>query len=254
MIYLSSARKKKESQNRFFLKSGFIVLIAIFVSAIFYFIYNPINSLKLSVRQSFFSMPFLDIFTTKHFLQEENNKLKQEVISLQTMLSEYKLINQENNSDTENSKGFLNAYILGNPGYTPYDILFIDKGSLDGVLSGDHVLFSSTTIGFISKVSDKFSQVELLTTNDKLSKARLSISRVPIELKGIGGGVYESYVPIAVNVSVGEGVIFQDNKSIAGKVERIIEKESDTLKRLIVRPLVNPFEIENVIVSHSIIK
>lgn len=153
-----------------------------------------------------------DFFQDRVQLIKENEKLERqlatETISDQTI----KRLLQENRSlrrllgDSEEKR--TGASIIGRPAVTPYDVIIIDKGSVDGIQKNAPVyLGEDQAIGYVAEVYGSVSVVTLLSTPGFEASVYIYGPNIYTTARGIGGGVLEVSVPQGILLSEGDLVV-----------------------------------------------
>lgn len=100
------------------------------------------------------------------------------------------------------------AGVIGRPTALPYDVLFIDKGSQDGVVVDAPVYAENdAAIGFIAAVYEHNALVALLSTPGYVSTVYVYGPNIYTTALGQGGGVSRIHVPQGVALAVGDPVV-----------------------------------------------
>lgn len=100
------------------------------------------------------------------------------------------------------------AGVIGRPTALPYDVLFIDKGSVEGiVLNAPVYAENDAAIGFIAAVYEHNALVALLSTPGYVSTVYVYGPNIYTTALGQGGGVTRIHVPQGVALSVGDPVV-----------------------------------------------
>jgi len=100
------------------------------------------------------------------------------------------------------------ARVLARPDYLAYDLLQIDKGTLDGVVVGAPVYTGvDSVVGLVVHTSSHYSFVDLFTSPGFESTAYIFGPNVFAPIEGIGGGVARVKLPQGVAITVGQLVI-----------------------------------------------
>lgn len=247
MTYLLSDRKKSGRFNKLLKLSSFIFFACLLVSIFFWFFHGGLQKISFKAGEILNLLPLTAIFKDKIDLELENQKLKEENVLLLSLASDRDLlaknIEELETLDSEDENTILSR-VIGKPGSTPYDVLFVDKGIEEKISFGKNVYSGSIIIGKIEEVLGGYSRVLLFTSKGNIIKASILESGTFLELAGIGGGLYESFIPSGEPIENSDLIVSENGKKVIGKVDRIISNDGDTLKRLIVRPDINPFEIK----------
>ena len=115
------------------------------------------------------------------------------------------------------------AGVIGRPTALPYDVLFIDKGSRDGVQVNAPVYAENeAAIDFIVTVYDNNALVALLSTPGYVSTVYVYGPNIYTEAVGQGGGVTRIHVPQGVALTVGDPVVMPSlARGIYGSISAI---------------------------------
>lgn len=198
---------------------------------------------------------------------EENRKLRDSVRSLNARIYE----NRETVLENERLKKLLElkstipgksiaANVIGEDIAPWYRSIVIDRGSIDGLSEGMPVMATSGVAGRIVKVAPASSRVLLLTDNASSIAATIQRSRARGVLKGKGRGLCSlEFTTRDEDVKVGDtvvtsgvGGVFQKGK-VLGEVTMVKKGEYGMFQTIEVRPAVNTFLVEEVlVVVHSI--
>jgi rod shape-determining protein MreC len=132
------------------------------------------------------------------------------------------------------------------------NIIYIDRGSSDGIAADAPVFSASGIIGRVLLVSEHQSQVQLITNADASMGVMLDQSRTPGVLKGTGDfylelnyiGNAQSVVPGEVVISSGLDKIFPKGIVIGTVVES--RKGKSVFREIKVKPVVDLLHLEEV--------
>jgi rod shape-determining protein MreC len=132
------------------------------------------------------------------------------------------------------------------------NIIYIDRGSSDGVSINAPVLSGNGIIGRVILVSDHHSQVQLITNTDASMGVMLDQSRTPGVLKGTGEfqlelhyiGNAQAVVPGEVVISSGLDKIFPKGIVVGAVVES--RKGKNVFREIKVKPSVDLIHLEEV--------
>lgn len=147
------------------------------------------------------------------------------------------------------------ANVIGEDSAPWYRSIVIDRGAVDGLLEGMPVMATSGIVGRIVKVAASSSRVLLLTDHASSIAAMIQRSRARGVLKGKGGGlcsleftVREDDVTVGDLVTTsGVGGVFQKGR-VLGEVTMVKKGEYGMFQTIEVRPAVNTFHLEEVLV------
>jgi cell shape-determining protein MreC len=240
-IYLQKNRSNKSNfKNALIILGVFILgflLLSIFKTSVLFSL-SPIWNLKQIVLNE--SVDLVSFFRSKDSLINENKFLKEQLRSQETLLVSFNALNN-NYTNLLQDLGQLPkevkvaAGVLTTPPQSLYDVLVIDAGSDKGVFTGSQVTLPfGALIGNITAVSDKTSQVTLLSSFGVKTEAVLERSQTPVTLTGQGGGNIVIRVPRDIEVVKGDRVISPGlNPRFLGAVEEISSVSTDSFKRVV---------------------
>jgi cell shape-determining protein MreC len=162
---------------------------------------------------------------------EENKNLKNIVEQLNLEIADKSAIQSENivlrqQLALSSEKRATSSFIISRPPQLPLDTLLIDAGLDKGIEVGDKVTFGERTIvGSIGRVFSEKSEVVLNSFPDVVSYVYIDRTKEQIEMKGIGGGVMESYVPMDFDVKVGDSVMMSEGMVYLAGVVKVIDSD-----------------------------
>lgn len=147
------------------------------------------------------------------------------------------------------------ATVIGEDSAPWYRSIMIDRGSVDGLSEGMPVMATSGVVGRVVKVASSSSRVLLLTDHASSIAAMIQRSRARGVLKGKGGGscsleftVREDDVKVGDIVTTsGVGGVFRKGQ-VLGEVTMVKKGEYGMFQTIDVRPAVNTFHLEEVLV------
>lgn len=147
------------------------------------------------------------------------------------------------------------ANVIGEDSAPWYRSIVIDRGAVDGLAEGMPVMATSGVVGRIVKVAASSGRVLLLTDNASSIAAMIQRSRARGVLKGKGGGscsleftVREDDVKVGDIVTTsGVGGVFQKGR-VLGEVTMVKKGEYGMFQTIDVRPAVNIFHLEELLV------
>jgi rod shape-determining protein MreC len=133
--------------------------------------------------------------------------------------------------------------------------LTIDRGSLDGVRRNLPVATATGIVGRVISVGPNFAQVQVITDVNAGVGVMLQSSRLPGELKGLGGPRCElRNVPASQQVQVGEAIVTTGLDRIypkglmVGTIEHLAEDPNATWHKIIIKPSAPVDRVEHVFV------
>ena len=202
-------------------------------------------------------------------LEEENNKLQQEVIDLQNKLDDTQSLESLKSAlnfvDEKYVAKTLSAKVVSKNDGNWYTTFVVSAGSKDGVKKDSLVMNGKGLVGVVHEVSNNYCKVvSLLDTKSSVSFKLAKNS----EFKGIitygeniddeadyrNSGLLQGYMfDLNYNVLPGDVVttsglgLFPEG-IVIGKVEKVVEDKNNSLKYVIVKPNVDFKNIDDVVV------
>ena len=202
-------------------------------------------------------------------LEEENNKLQQEVIDLQNKLDDTQSLESLKSAlnfvDEKYVAKTLSAKVVSKNDGNWYTTFVVSAGSKDGVKKDSLVMNGKGLVGVVYEVSNNYCKVvSLLDTKSSVSFKLAKNS----EFKGIitygeniddeadyrNSGLLQGYMfDLNYNVLPGDVVttsglgLFPEG-IVIGKVEKVVEDKNNSLKYVIVKPNVDFKNIDDVVV------
>ena len=202
-------------------------------------------------------------------LEEENNKLQQEVIDLQNKLDDTQSLESLKSAlnfvDEKYVAKTLSAKVVSKNDGNWYTTFVVSAGSKDGVKKDSLVMNGKGLVGVVYEVSNNYCKVvSLLDTKSSVSFKLAKNS----EFKGIitygeniddeadyrNRGLLQGYMfDLNYNVLPGDVVttsglgLFPEG-IVIGKVEKVVEDKNNSLKYVIVKPNVDFKNIDDVVV------
>ncbi len=198
-------------------------------------------------------------------LEEENKKLRGEIVSLRGETNQYremylegmrlkKLLNLKENINYPT----VIAEIIGGSRSSVFKMILINRGTADGVKEGFPVLTSEGIIGRIVEASWNVSRVLLLIDNNSNIDALIQRSRAQGVLQGRGGdGCILKYVQRSEDVRVGDNVISSGLAGVfpkgllLGVVKKVQKKKFGLFQEILVSPAVDSSRLEEALVILS---
>ncbi len=198
-------------------------------------------------------------------LEEENRKLRGEIVSLRGEVNQYremylegmrlkKLLNLKENINYPT----VIAEIIGGSRSSVFKMILINRGTTDGVKEGFPVLASEGVIGRIVEASWNVSRVLLLIDNNSNIDALIQKSRAQGVLQGRGGeGCILKYVQRSEDVRVGDNVVSSGLAGVfpkgllLGVVKKVQKKKSGLFQEILVSPAVDLSRLEEALVILS---
>lgn len=203
-------------------------------------------------------------FRSDNIVIKENDSLRAEVVRLTSLNADRNVLADENanlkfelgrkdnsisTTASPKTKSIL-AIIKDRPAQTPFDTFIVDVGVEQGVTFGDSVYYGNLIIGKVVEVGDAFSKVELFSSPQNQFSGTMVESKIKFEAKGLGGGMFESFVPQGVDVEIGDALVLPSISSkVFGIVQSIEDRPTEGFKRLLFTLPVNPNHISSVLIE-----
>jgi rod shape-determining protein MreC len=191
--------------------------------------------------------------------RSENEQLQETVRRLALLNGSYEQIRQENArlrrllSLNENiSLKTIGARVVARTPSFLSNVIYINRGSADGISVDSPVLSGDGVVGRTILVSRNQSQVQLITNPDASVGAMLERTRTPGIIKGSGDPVLNlGYVGNAENVNVGDVILCSGLDGIFPKglvIGKVVDsrKGNSVFRTIKVQPSVDLFRVEEV--------
>ncbi len=242
-----------------------IFVVILFVFCVIFFSYFDKSLIRgatpIWVIENSFVQGLTNVFRlvrSKQSLIRENEMLKSKVASSELALSVYGGIESQNNLLLETlgrgqKNDYIKASIIARPPKTFFDSIIVDVGENSNIRIDDKVLApEGAIIGVVSEVFPKNSKIKLFTTSGEITPAYLERESTPVDLKGLGGGVFEASVPRDTKAVMGDRVLSAHIRGeLMGVIEEIEMSPTDSFKKLMIRSAVNIFKMHFVNISHE---
>lgn len=202
-------------------------------------------------------------------LEEENNKLQQEVIDLQNRLDDVQSLQSLKTAlnfvDEKYVAKTLSAKVVSKNDGNWYSSFVVSAGSKDGVKKDSLVMNGKGLVGIVYEVSENYCKViSLLDTKSSVSFKLAKNS----EFKGIitygesvdektdyrDNGLLQGYMfdsnydVLPGDVVTTSGLALFPEGIVIGKVEKVIENKNNSLKYVIIKPNVDFKNIDDVVI------
>ena len=257
----SRKSSKKQSKNKILYLTFFLVAL-LFILNIFqikffsratHFLFIPINNLSTIIAS-----PVKSVFTSKKDLQNENDKLKEEVkelssakLSYDALQESYSILLREFNRESKQESEKV-ANVIGRPPQSPYDTIIIDLGS-GAVNAGDLVLSYGVPIGTIKETYFNTSNVELLSQPERVTVGFVGATTTA-EFIGQGGGVLKTLIPKNIYIEKGDVILVPGYFNMPiGRVEEIITSDAESFQEIMTRIPISIYDIRIVTVLPQIV-
>jgi rod shape-determining protein MreC len=199
-------------------------------------------------------------------LEEENLLLLEKNIQLELLNTGLKEIQLENNFlreqlnylEEKNEKYYI-AKVIGKSLSTYEHLIFVDKGSSDGIRVGDPVIVNEgILIGKIYKTYKTYSMVLLLVDNNSATAATIQNKAKTLGVVNgeFGLSMKMDFVPQTEELNIGEKVIssglerFVPRGLLLGTIDSINYEQGELFKSAVVKPLINYDKIILVTILH----
>jgi rod shape-determining protein MreC len=187
-------------------------------------------------------------------LRESVRQLNTRIIQSQDTLLENERLKQLLSLKSKLQIPTVAATVIGEDSAPWHRSIVIDRGSVDGLAEGLPVMATSGVVGRVVKVAANSSRILLLTDHASSIAAMIQRSRARGVLKGEGGACSLEFTVREDDVKVGDivitsgvGGVFQKGE-ILGEVTMVKKGEYGMFQTIDVRPAVNTFHLEEVLV------
>lgn len=246
MNYLLRGKKSKWNQKK--TASAIILLCILFGFFARGFIAKNISKVSSAITSSLYSiMP--QGFRSKAELADENRALADQIVALSAANADRNRLARENtelknNFKRSDKRKLVYAVVIKKPPSSPYDTFIIDVGDESGIKQGDTVIFGNVALGTVVETGKNYSKAELFSSPGKVFRGVFGADNITIEVKGLGGGVFESLLPIGTKVALGDDLILPSiSPKVFATVEKIEEKQSEGFKRVLFTLPINAGQI-----------
>lgn len=146
------------------------------------------------------------------------------------------------------------AGVLARPPVSPYDVLIVDAGELEGVKSGAQVFGNGgIPVGTVASMSPHNARVLLYSAPGRETAAWIGEKRTAVTLVGQGSGAFTTTVAREAGVVSGDGIYAAGPGSLP--IATVLSVENDPsapTARVRVTPITNPFSITWVSISRTL--
>ncbi|QQG50358.1 MAG: rod shape-determining protein MreC [Candidatus Berkelbacteria bacterium] len=191
-------------------------------------------------------------------LKEQNISQAAEIAKLSFALGENEQLKRDLQFERQRQDLQLKAANVVN--YSPtnlYQSITINKGSNDGIKTGQAVISSGYLVGKINNVSNSTAEVWLLSNRNLLTPVLLSDSQTVGLLKGSIRGLVVENIPLDTKVAKGTPVVTSALEGLypagiaLGQVEEIISAKEEIFLTLRISTPINPSNLTTVYVVES---
>lgn len=232
------------------------------------FVLSPVQKLTSAISQRF--NWFSSSFAGAGALQDENERLRQQIEQYQNQVADYNDIKRKLSSyevmlgvKEENLDFALEpANVIGSDPADAFSSLIIDKGSSHGVSVNDPVIFGSYLVGVVHKVNQSYSVVQTIlnpavNVSAIESKSRETAYVTTDTAKAMAGNCVLNGInrdsqisPGGIVLTSGIGGIYPKGL-IIGTVTQVSQSEYDISSYAVIKPGAKFGEIEDVFVITS---
>ena len=164
----------------------------------------------------------------------ENRTLEERIADLTTLIG----------TSSPSGVGVL-AGVIARPPTAPYDTFILSAGTGAGVRERMEAFAKGgIPIGIVEEVTTQFSRVRLFSSPRVATDAWVGEGRIPLTLRGTGGGAFTASVSQGSGVQVGDLVYLPGPGAVpVGRVANVKGVASDLVVTLAIAPVVNPFSV-----------
>lgn len=220
-------------------------------------IYKPYNSLAGQTYN------LVDMISNLNNLYNENNSLKEKNVALLQKNANLEYLREENielkktlEYVTKNpTQNYVTASVYAQDPLNLSNLLTIDKGTVDNIKVGQHVVYDGIYLGQIISSNRYTSQVKLITDPTLSIIAQIpSINSNGILHGQIGFGMIMEDIPPDAALEVGQLVTtsridanMPDNL-ILGDIIEVIKTDQNIFQKAIIKPYYQPIDLKYVLV------
>lgn len=215
---------------------------------------SPLWQAENSISQVF--KKGLEHWQSRTELVSENLSLKERVTSLGLEVDSLKLSLEQERAfyqllGRSQVVGEVVASVITRPPQSPYDTIFVDAGSGDGVVLGSRVsLPEGPSLGSVVEVFASNARVKLFSTAGEKRDAVLERGSVPVVLEGRGAGNFRLRIPREVEVVAGDRIVTGDAEySLLAVVESVSVAPTDSFQEVLARSPLNIFSLRLVSIT-----
>ena len=261
--------RKKEN---FFLAFFVVLIFSLFIFGLSKTgILNPITSVTQKIFSPFQAVTYVvfDKITSigdngkLKGLQEDNIALSKQLLNQTKLIEDNNALKDQFLSESVRKYNLIPADIFGAPGFIPGisvpETLVLDRGSIDGIRSGDAVIYEDNLLGKIDKVYSYTSDVILITSSSFSFTARTLKTNALGVVKGQGGGdMILDNVLLSESLSKNDLVLTNGSMNsdgtgfppglIVGKIISISKNPSDLFQKADIKSIVQVSSLNKVFV------
>jgi rod shape-determining protein MreC len=196
-------------------------------------------------------------------LKAQNFALTKQLVDQNRLIGDNKALRDQFQTASPKSPGLIPADVVGAPGFIPGlsvpESLILNRGTNDGVKTGDAVVYENNLVGEVTQVTVNLSSVTLLTNSVSLFTAKTLATQALGVVKGQGGGeVVLDNVVLSDSLKKDDLVLTKGDVNVqnsgfppdltVGKIISISKNPSDLFQKADIQPLVNFSKLEKVFV------
>lgn len=222
-------------------------------------IFTPIERVlyRLKIANSdFWSYLIRDIPNENTALKNENAQLKSTLAEMALLSKENESLRSQLNIQKKNERNLALAHVIGERPGSFSRFLILDIGKNDNLRPGLPVIVNNALVGKIERVYDNSAEMSLLTDPNSTYYSYLATTKIKGLIKGtIGLGILHlTQIPKNSVVTPGENVFTTGqelenfNNILIGTVTETISSDQETYLTLLVKPTVEPQNLDTVFV------
>ena len=256
---------------RYIIWASIITFVIVLLLAVFDKAYFVFDKVIYPVQHFFYSKSvsikdFYSNLDRYKNLEEENLLLLEKNIQLELLNTKLKETENENvflreqlNYLEEKDESYHIAKVIGKSLSTYEHLIFIDKGSSDGIRLGDTVIVNEgVLIGKIYKTYKTYSMVLLLVDNNSATAATIQNKEKTLGVVNgeFGLSMKMDFIPQTEELNIGDKVIssglerFVPRGLLLGTIDSIDYEQGELFKSAVVKPMINYNKIILVTILH----
>ena len=197
-----------------------------------------------------------DIETEQQALINENARLKANLAEMELTTKENESLREQLNIQKKHERHLALAHVIGEKPGSFSRFLVLDIGSNQGLRVGLPVVVNNVLVGKIEKVNEHSAEMSLLTDPNSVYYSYLQSSKTKGLIRGtIGlGMLHLTQIPKNTPIIKGENVFTTGqelenfNDILIGSVTEVISGDQDTYLTLLVKPSIEPQNLDTVFV------
>ncbi len=193
-------------------------------------------------------------FKSQRKLHDENTRLKERVLSLETeLMSAVGAETRQTLLELAGRRGSeteLIATVLTHPPQSTYDTIIIDAGTDESLSVGSRIFLpEGVALGYVSEVFSNRARVTLFSADKIETPAVLERNNVAVTLIGTGAGNFKIIVPQDTAVEVGDRILSANISSrLLAVVGDVANEPTSSFKEVLAKSPANIFSIRFVLV------